>query len=511
MANIVAVTRFTEPGSEVFSSYINYMDRESAVRKDNAELYNIFSEYMDYMDDELKTIVDGEKKLEKVSALFTQNHDSLSMEEKTELKEIFKEAENNGSNMWQTVISFENSYLEDLGIYDSDINMLNEKALRKASRKAISEMLKKEGMENAFWTASFHYNTDNIHIHIATVERVPTREKKEYTVYVKDKDGRKVPKLNSDGEPVTYEAYKGVFKMKSIETLKSVMRSELEDDKTVYSEISDLIRKSILQDKKDRNLLDEPDFKDGMKKLYISLKGSGINIKNWSYNQNQLSEIRPEIDDLSEAFINIYHRDDYTDLLAKIEKEEQRQRRFYGESARSYKETLLYGRDGLFARLGNAILKELKTYERELNNEKNEMKKAVSMLDKDDENFDPNRAIKTLKELSMRGNVFAQNQLGLIYLKGEFVLKNEDLAKGYFVRSAENGNSFGKYMYEKLSNNRADSTMTSMDPLQGSAARLVRRGIKRLEYDLRRNYESFRNQREAEMLQYEIEHRGEEI
>ena len=44
MANIVAVTRFTEPGSEVFSSYINYMDRESAVRKDNAELYNIFSD-----------------------------------------------------------------------------------------------------------------------------------------------------------------------------------------------------------------------------------------------------------------------------------------------------------------------------------------------------------------------------------------------------------------------------------------------------------------------------------
>ena len=142
MANIIAVTRFSESGSKAFASYINYIDRESAVRKENIVKYNIFDEYMDYMDDETKTVIGEQKGLEKVSALFTSKKDSLTYEEKQELKNLFKEAERNGSNMWQTVISFENSYLEDVGIYDSDGQMLNEKILMKAGRKAISDMLK---------------------------------------------------------------------------------------------------------------------------------------------------------------------------------------------------------------------------------------------------------------------------------------------------------------------------------------------------------------------------------
>ena len=38
-------------------------------------------------------------------------------------------------------------------------------------------MLENEGLENAIWTAGIHYNTDNIHIHIATCEIMPAREK----------------------------------------------------------------------------------------------------------------------------------------------------------------------------------------------------------------------------------------------------------------------------------------------------------------------------------------------
>ncbi len=32
-----------------------------------------------------------------------------------------------------------------------------------------------------------HYNTDNIHVHVATVEPVPMRERKEYMRYEKEK------------------------------------------------------------------------------------------------------------------------------------------------------------------------------------------------------------------------------------------------------------------------------------------------------------------------------------
>src|SRR5690625_7773322 len=41
----------------------------------------------------------------------------------------------------------------------------------------MQTMLAAERMQqSAIWTASLHYNTDNIHVHIATVEPHPTRD-----------------------------------------------------------------------------------------------------------------------------------------------------------------------------------------------------------------------------------------------------------------------------------------------------------------------------------------------
>ena len=507
MANIIAVTRFSESGSKAFASYINYIDRESAVRKENIVKYNIFDEYMDYMDDETKTVIGEQKGLEKVSALFTSKKDSLTYEEKQELKNLFKEAERNGSNMWQTVISFENSYLEDVGIYDSDGQMLNEKILMKAGRKAISEMLNNEKMENAIWAASFHYNTDNIHIHIATVERKPTREKKMYTKYNIDKDGKKVPVLDGNGDPIVYEGYKGVFKRKSIEILKSTMRSELEDNSEIYKDITDLIRKTIVQDKKGRNLLEDPVFFNGMNKLYSSLRESGVSRKDWNYNQNLLRDFKPEINDLSDLFIKSYHRDDFANFISRIEKEDERQRRFYGDRSKNgYAENILYGKEGLYARLGNAILKEIRDYDKLLQGERNTVRILSDRLTKGKDNEE---SIKSLEKLSDQGNVFAQNQLGLIFLKGEYAERNIEKARLYFEKSAANGNSFGKYMADNIHSNRRNKAYQM--PYSGTGSKYVRRGLRKLRNELNRNYESFINQREAEILEKEIEHRGEEL
>jgi len=125
MVGIVAVTRFCEAGSSAFSSYIDYIDRNNAVRKDNLDKFNIFAEYMDYMDDESKAIAGEEQQTEKVSALFTKNKDVLTDAEKRGVKGLFQTAQTNGSNMWQTVISFDNAYLEELGIYDYETDTLN--------------------------------------------------------------------------------------------------------------------------------------------------------------------------------------------------------------------------------------------------------------------------------------------------------------------------------------------------------------------------------------------------
>ena len=124
---IVCATRFCEASSKEFSAYIDYIDRDEATKKDNIDKFNLFADYLDYVGD-----------TEKMGSLFTQENDALSPEGKKNLKNVFKLAQKNGSNLWQTVISFDNRYLEKQGLYVAAEQRLNEKPLRTAARKAIS-------------------------------------------------------------------------------------------------------------------------------------------------------------------------------------------------------------------------------------------------------------------------------------------------------------------------------------------------------------------------------------
>lgn len=80
--------------------------------------------------------------------------------------------------MWQHVISFDNEWLKECGIINNETDQINEIRLREATRAAMLQLQKDEGLENAIWSAAIHFNTDNIHIHIAMVEPVPMREMK---------------------------------------------------------------------------------------------------------------------------------------------------------------------------------------------------------------------------------------------------------------------------------------------------------------------------------------------
>src|SRR5699024_12555630 len=77
-------------------------------------------------------------------------------------------------------------------------------------------------MDNALWSASVHYNTDNIHIHIATVETDPTRER------VKRKQG-------------------------ALDKMKSRVVNQILDRSDEYNKIDDLIRGTVHY-KKDKKI-----------------------------------------------------------------------------------------------------------------------------------------------------------------------------------------------------------------------------------------------------------------
>ena len=150
-AGVVVVTKFCNSESKAFSAYIDYIDRKDAVRTENAARYNLYQDYM------------GNP--EKTTGLFTEYRDIQTPEDKADLKEIFRQAQNKGSLMWQTVISFDNRWLEKNGLYSAKDEVLDEERLKGITKSAVHKMLEKEGLQNAVWSAAIHYNTDNIHIH----------------------------------------------------------------------------------------------------------------------------------------------------------------------------------------------------------------------------------------------------------------------------------------------------------------------------------------------------------
>lgn len=170
MVGVILVNKFLTPGSKEYKTYIDYLDREEAVRNKYFEKYSYdFSDYKEYVDGYMNNP-------EKTTGIFTKEKDNLSFIEKLSLKNLFELAEYNGSNMWQTVISFDNEWLKENGLCDDDLNRFNEAKIKEYARSAMSELLKKEGFENAVWSAAIHFNTDNIHVHFAFVEPEPSTE-----------------------------------------------------------------------------------------------------------------------------------------------------------------------------------------------------------------------------------------------------------------------------------------------------------------------------------------------
>lgn len=365
---VVAVNTFCRADSKYFAGYIGYIDREEAVRKEHIEDFDLFSEYMGYMGNRTKTKTSGQP--EKISGLFTADADVLIGDEIGKLKEVYKQAQKNGSLMWQTVISFDNSWLAEMGVYDREAHTLNEKRMRTAARASVNAMLQSENLENAVWSAAFHYNTDNIHVHIAAVEPEPMREKKRYKQYeviqVKGKwqykrvknpeTGRmeRIPILDAAGNEVETEEYVGRFRGSSLKKLKRTMVQELTNDKETNIQINSLIRETLVGSLKDYELYQDPEFRERFFALYRKLPEDR---RVCNYGNNAMKPLRSEIDALSRMYLDRYHKEEYEELLKLLTKQARRYQIAYGGEENSYYEKKI---DDLYSRLGNAILREMK-------------------------------------------------------------------------------------------------------------------------------------------------------
>ena len=121
-------------------------------------------------------------------------------------------AQKNKSIMWQDVFSFDILWLEKNGLYNSRTHELDERKIKNAVRKSIALSLDNLGItDSAIWNGAIHFNTDNIHIHVAICEPNPTKER-------------------------------GKKKQKTLDNMKSVFVNELLDSKEIYKDINNIIR-----------------------------------------------------------------------------------------------------------------------------------------------------------------------------------------------------------------------------------------------------------------------------
>ncbi|CUQ30325.1 MobP2 family relaxase [Clostridium baratii] len=312
---IVHKVKFIKANSRKFKNYIDYIDREEATRNYKFKEFSLYNDYM------------GNP--EKSGSLFTESKDYLTDEDKNLLKQMYSLAQEKGSIMWQDVFSFDNEWLEKHQLYDKKTHTVDEKEIRKAVRKTMNELIEKENLQGLIWSASLHYNTDNIHVHIASVE-------------------------------LNVSKTRGKRKPKTLINMKSKFANTLIDRTEEREKINNIIRKNIIGDRENGDFLKDKEMKKIVNNIIKLLPEDK---KQWNYNYNSLSEVRPYLDKLTKYYIENYKKKEYKELIERLDKEEIELKEIYGEGEKfRYKDYKKNKIDELYVRMGNSSLKEIKNY-----------------------------------------------------------------------------------------------------------------------------------------------------
>jgi len=345
---------------EQYLKYLDYMGRKAALEKKEKytadELKSL--EYLKkHEGDEFAKLLEGMKqstyqtdlKKELTTGAFDFFEDDLSEKAIKAYKKKFNEAQKNNSVMYKDIISFSTEALIIAGIFNPYTNELNRKPLIEASRKMMREMYKREKLDlTGFTVGEIHYNTNHFHLHFATVESTNTRRMIEF-------EGK--------------QQARGLRKESTLQAMKSVFANHIFDRTEKLVEISkyrDQLRKSV-KDELHGTLNERALFLLSTLKKTLPTDKRKYNSKNLSESAKKIME--ELIDELmrSKSEFNHYKR------LA-IEEDEHREKMYGKLSAdqSSFFEGRMRGADGIYYRLGNSILEELRK-----NNDIKESSRAV--------------------------------------------------------------------------------------------------------------------------------------
>ena len=350
---------------EQYLRYLDYINRKAVLEKKDKltpeELANL--NYIDRRNNDFSELLKGMKKstfqtnlkTDLQTGMFDFYSDDLSMDDVKEYKQKFSEAQHNNSVMYKDVLSFSTEALIAAGIYNPYTDELNRKPLIDASRKMLREMYRREGLEaTGISVCEVHYNTNHFHIHFATVESKNTRKLIEFEGVIQARGMRKESTLQSMKSVFANHIFDSSDELAQISELRNKMRQGVKDELEQTES-----RKALALESRLRNLL-PPDKRQW-------------NSKNLSEPARQI--MRDLIDELmsSNSEFNRYKR------LA-LQEDEHKQQMFgkLSDHQTSFYEGRMHGQpDGVYYRLGNSILQELRKSDSESKKSKEILKKVT--------------------------------------------------------------------------------------------------------------------------------------
>ena len=362
----VLKSEFELPGTNAkgYAGIVDYMTDKEKVKK--GEAYNT----PDYFPEGILSYMADEKK---ASGLFTKEKDFVDKNSIRELKESYQQAEKNGSLQWKFVGSFDNEWLKENQILDSD-GAVQEQTLKKAVRVMMERLIKEEKFipSQTIWAASFHHNTDNLHFHISLVEKENSRE------LVKRRQKKIEKSLSPTGMQTRFyrdqgaESLqpKGKLKQTTLEKMKSAFLNEL----TRASRKQILEKQTALRDTLVQELqLPQETFTE-RKELLRILQVLPQDKKKWQY--KTISREHPIAKERIDSYTQRYLHDSGKKIIFQrvLEEEARFRERLYGGN-HNYKQNQMAD---LEYRLGNRLLKELKVQLEE----KNKLRSVSRILQK---------------------------------------------------------------------------------------------------------------------------------
>lgn len=320
---MILTTKFITPKSkrQSYSSYIKYINREDALHE-TEKLPGHYSNYIDYMNDRKKGAFG-----------FDDSNDKLDDIKTKEKGRIFDEARKNNRILWQDVYSFDNKFLEEEGLYNPKTSELDTKTLIHSARESMKQFKKDNRINSLIWTGSIHRNTDNIHMHIASVNM--------------DED----IKRDSEGIQRGFRTEETIDNMKSKFINTVVDRNKRLDIMTKRR--NELVKSDFLIEATDKQ-------KDQLKEIRKRLPD---NKNKWQYNRKEIKQLQPLIDEYTNDYIKKYKKSAYNNYYDLLDEEMNLNKRLYGEGTQNhgrYKNSKANKLEELNERMGNSLLNQLK-------------------------------------------------------------------------------------------------------------------------------------------------------